>query len=322
MYHGGFSKQLNRPEVYKVKTFTVKLPFVQNYSFMPINISKPFATSIQKILNTSIQSITPVSGGDINETAALQTPKGSFFIKYNNIPSALDMFQKEAKGLQLLQATEAIKIPNIISVGEADKTAFLLLEWIPTGYRNNKFFTNFGIALAALHRHTAPKFGLNHHNYIGRLYQNNKQHDTWADFYFKERLLPQLQKARQQSLLQHKDEQALERLYQKLPSICPKEPPALTHGDLWSGNFIAHQNGQPVLIDPAVSYAHREMDIAMSRLFGGFGRSFYEAYQSHFPMATGWASRIEVYQLYYLLVHVNLFGRSYVSSVRQILNKY
>ena len=289
---------------------------------MLYNLPKAIQSKVEKILNSSIQSIHFVGGGDINASQKIITKKGTFFIKFNNISTAFDMFEKEAKGLELLRASQSLKIPKSIAIGEEENTAFLLLEFIPSGYRTASFFSSFGASLAHLHRQTAPQFGLDHNNYIGRLLQSNRQQQNWADFYYTERLLPQYEMAAHQNLLSTQDHKALERLYLQLPSICPQEPPSLIHGDLWSGNFISQSNGEAVLIDPAVSYAHREMDIAMSRLFGGFDRTFYEAYQASFPMEKGWAARMDIYQLYYLLVHVNLFGGGYVNSVRKLLKRY
>ena len=276
----------------------------------------------REILDTEILSVRHIGGGDINQARLIETPKGNFFIKMNTGPSAARMFETEAKGLDLLKRTKTVRIPEIIASGNTVDGAFLLLEYIDTGYRASGFWENFGAALAALHRHTAVRFGLDHHNFIGSLSQSNNYRHTWPEFYMHERLQPQLDLALRSNRLENADANHFEKLYQKLPELCPFESPALIHGDLWSGNFMVSSNSQPMLIDPAVSYSHREMDLAMSRLFGGFDRPFYRSYEDAFPLAPGFEQRLPVYQLYYLMVHVNLFGGSYVGAVRSVLRQF
>lgn len=271
-----------------------------------------------------ILSSQSISGGDINQAALLHcVDQRQLFIKYNTAAVAAEMLSIEAKSLHVLQAAQAIRIPQIIAQGQTpDGIAFLLLEYIQPGSRHPAFWQQFGTSLAALHRHSAPQFGLDHANFIGSLPQSNQWRDTWALFYAEERLLPQMQLARTAKLLDPNDEKRLHSLCQQLHSICPTEATALIHGDLWSGNFLCDERGGPVLIDPAVAYAHREMDLAMSKLFGGFDPVFYQAYHEAWPLESGFMERIEIYQLYYLLAHVNLFGRSYVPAVRSILRKF
>ena len=220
-----------------------------------------------EILGASILSSKFIGGGDINQARLLETSKGHFFLKYNTKPDAFEMFTKEAKGLELLRNSEVILIPKVIGVGQADDVAFLILEYVETGFRNSDFWENFGRQLANLHRVTQENFGLDHSNYIGSLIQSNNPHSTWAEFYINERLLPQIELARNLNRLQVADIQLFKQLFKGLPNICPNEVPALTHGDLWSGNFMVNHESEPVLIDPAVSFAHREMDLAMSKLF-------------------------------------------------------
>ena len=275
-----------------------------------------------EILGTDFRSERPVAGGDINKARVLETADGRFFLKMNTSPTAGRMFGAEAAGLSLLASTNAIIVPAVLGFGDTAEGGFLLLEYIETGYRPPGFWEKFGAAMAALHRSTSASFGLGHDNFIGSLRQQNCQHDTWPAFYTKERLLPQLDIAKQQNRLQSADFQDFEHLFKRLPDLCPAEPPALTHGDLWSGNFLCRADGNPVIFDPAASYAHREMDLAMSRLFGGFERPFYQSYEEAWPLAPGFEQRLPVYQLYYLLVHVNLFGGGYVGSVRSILKQF
>lgn len=266
----------------------------------------------------------PVSGGDINQVALLTAHDGrQYFIKYNRGDSAAGMLRTEALGLQALGEPGVIAVPEVIAQGSAPGGwAWLLLEYIAPGHQNRAFWECFGQSLAALHEQSAAQYGLDHDNYIGSLPQSNTRYDTWVEFYAETRLRPQMRMAIAQKQLTAADERRLEALCNRLPSICPEEPPALIHGDLWGGNFLCNTHSLPVLIDPAACYAHREMDLAMSRLFGGFDPVFYESYETARPIAPGFEERIEVYQLYYLLVHVNLFGGGYAGSARRILERW
>ena len=289
---------------------------------MSLTINNNILQHLQETLSTPILSTQQLSGGDISQAYLLNTAKGNFFIKTNQATFALDMFEKEAKGLALLAETKTIHIPEIISTGEADGHAFLLMEYVETGYRKDGFWETFGQSLATLHKQTVDQFGLDHSNYIGSLQQLNNKHNSFVEFYIHERLQPQFEMAFDAKKLNNSDQTHLANLYKKLSDIIPNEPPALIHGDLWSGNFLVSKNNLPVLIDPSVAYSHRELDLAMSRLFGGFERPFYRAYEEAFPLERGFEKRLPIYQLYYLLVHVNLFGGGYVGSVRRIIDGY
>ncbi len=154
------------------------------------------------------------------------------------------------------------------------------------------------------------------------LYQSNKKHDNWIDFFRTERLEKQVKLARDHNRMGKTVVQSFENFYRALPEIFPIEPPAFIHGDLWGGNFMTDENGAPVIIDPAVYYGHREMDLGMSQLFGGFDHAFYEAYHHHFPLEKGWQERVDYCNLYPLMVHLNLFGGGYLNSVQSILRKF
>ena len=270
------------------------------------------------ILQSKIHSTKHISGGDINEARLLETSTGNYFLKFNESANFPSMFPVEALGLKRLGSASIIQTPKVIHAEES----FLLLEYIEPAPATPAFWKNFGIQLAQLHQQTHTQFGLDHDNFIGRLPQANNFHDNWPSFYIQERLQPQLQLAIDKKQLTHDFILKFENLYSKLDQLCPREAPALTHGDLWSGNFMATADDKPVLIDPAVSYAHREMDLAMSKLFGGFTSLFYDSYFDAYPWEAGLEERIPVYQLYYLIVHVNLFGGGYVGSVERILKKY
>ena len=280
-------------------------------------------THFESAFNIRILTAQPLTGGDIHRAALLTATDGQqCFLKYNLGGPSSEMFRTEALGLALLGASRVIAVPKVLGNGTVGEYAFLLLEYIAPGLRNRRFWEEFGSSLAALHGATSAQFGFAHDNFIGSLPQSNTRHDDWQSFFSEERLLPQMHLAREHNRLTASDERLLGNLCKKVPSICSDEPPALTHGDLWSGNFLCNTTNKPVLIDPAASFAHREMDLAMSRLFGGFDAAFYQSYEETWPLASGFEERMEIYQLYYLLVHVNLFGGGYVESVRGILRRW
>ncbi len=272
---------------------------------------------VVKILNTR-----PLSGGSINEAFLLETNAGKFFFKCNYASRYPGMFEKEAMGLQLLHETKEIDVPKVIDHGTTGNHAYIILEYIDSISKRNDFWEAFGVALARLHKHSSDQFGLDHDNYIGSLYQWNNRNQDWISFFIEERLERQLKLAKDSGLISSSLISQFNNLYNHLPEIFPVEPPSLIHGDLWGGNYIVGALGQAVIIDPAVYYGHREMDIGMSRLFGVFGNSFYNAYNQEYPMKEGWKERIDICNLYPLMVHVNLFGSGYVGSVQSILMKF
>lgn len=271
---------------------------------------------------TEIISFVPAGGGSINQAFRLETSSGNYFIKYNSADRYPGMFECEAKGLNLLRKSGCIQIPVVLHQAVAGKFDFLMLSYIESSQPENNFWQVFGQQLAALHQNSSPVFGLEYDNYIGSLKQVNHPHASWYEFLISERLEPQVKQAIDDGLLNLTDARRFDNFYKKLPEILPQEPPALLHGDLWSGNFMVGGDGLPCIFDPAVYYGHRETDIGMTRLFGGFPKQFYDAYQDALPMEKGWEARVEYNQLYPLLVHVNLFGRSYTSQVRQITGRF
>ncbi len=263
-----------------------------------------------------------MGGGSINNTAMISLGQHNFFIKWNSADLYPKMFNKEAKGLKLLRRAKAIDVPRPLYVDAADGVSFLLMEYKESAVPKNNFWEKFAMALAKLHQHYHNRFGLNHDNYIGSLVQSNSYHDDWNTFFIQERLLPQLKSAHDQRGLTEMTVKGFDSLFKRLPEIFPNERPSLVHGDLWSGNFIVNKKGEACIIDPAVYYGNREMDIAMTRLFGGFSSIFYETYNEYFPLEKGWEHRMDICNLYPLLVHVNLFGGSYSMQVRDIIRKY
>jgi fructosamine-3-kinase len=267
-------------------------------------------------------SVSSVGGGSINEAFCFETNAGRYFIKKNSVIRFPLMFEKEIFGIELLSSTNEISVPKIVGSGVNGDDAFLVLQYIESARKSENFWEDFGRNLAYLHKHSTSYFGLNHDNFIGSLFQSNRKHDNWADFFREERLEVQVKLARNSGKLGRETVNAFERFYVIIDEIFPKEPPALIHGDLWSGNFMVNEKGNAVIIDPAVYYGHREMDLGMSQLFGGFDQRFYDSYNRNYPLEKGWQSRMDYCNLYPLMVHVNLFGGGYLSSVNSILRKF
>jgi fructosamine-3-kinase len=299
-----------------IKKLSAMLPtFIQKSILEFLNKTNPS-------IKAHIRASHSVSGGSINKAVKLDTSHGHFFVKHNTAHRFPAMFDKEALGLALLAKARVIDVPQVLLTDEDEEHAFLLLSYIDSSHEATDFWDDFGERLAALHQQKAEKFGLDHDNYMGSLYQHNSLHDDWTEFFVMERLEPQIKMAREEGNLGRNDVSAFERLYKQLDSIFPETEPSLIHGDLWSGNLMANKQGYACLIDPAVYYGHPEIDIAMSTLFGGFSNRFYEAYNRHNPLEKGWHERLPIYNLYPLLVHVNLFGGSYLSSVQQTLQRF
>ena len=266
----------------------------------------------------NITEITPLSGGSINEVFLLSGPDRNQVIKFNKTRKFPGMFQAEKEGLDLLRSTRTFVVPEVYSVGESGEFSFLLMEYLPVGIADFTFWKKFAEDLSALHGNTAAAFGFPSGNYIGCLPQNNENRASVADFYISQRLEPQIRMAVQNGF----NFQSLDIAFKNISHEIPEEPPSLLHGDLWSGNYLVTSKGLPALIDPAVCYGPREMDLSMMKLFGGFPKEVFETYSDLFPLQPNFAERIPLWQLYYLLVHLNIFGKSYYSSVKSILDHF
>jgi protein-ribulosamine 3-kinase len=225
-------------------------------------------------------------------------------------------------GLDLLRRFSVFDIPKVITQSSKGGNAYLIMELIEPASKSVVYWQELGIKLAELHRNSITKFGLDEDNFIGSLPQKNKFEDDWSTFFTNQRIMPMIKMASDNSLLQKGERNTLESALSKITELMPKEAPSLLHGDLWSGNLMTSANGEPCLIDPAVYYGHREMDIAFSHLFGGFSPDFYHSYQEAYPMESGFNQRIDLYNLYPLLVHLNLFGRSYIGQINSITGQF
>jgi len=283
------------------------------------HIAQQLSAQFNKLVK--IQTHQQVFGGDINQTYRLQTNIGSFFLKVNE-GFLKDMFEKEFSGLQLLYQTKTIKVSKPVLYGNFETRIYLITEFIQKGNPSKKFWQTFAQQLAALHKHSNENFGLSTNNYIGSLLQQNNYYKTWSEFYATQRILPLTQLASTQHKLDKHHLSLAENLCNRFDWLFPTEKSSLIHGDLWSGNFMSDENGTPVIYDPAAYYGNREMDIAMSLLFGGFDKSFYDFYNEAFPFQPNWKERIRLCQLYPLLVHLILFGGHYHYKVVEILKAY
>jgi fructosamine-3-kinase len=261
-----------------------------------------------------------ISGGCINETIKLSTNHKDYFVKLNR-PARLSMFERESEGLKTLAASQSIQVPKVICMGIAEQFAYLVLEFITMSSHGSA--EQAGRQLALMHSTISTQYGEMATNYIGSTLQINASCDSWPRFWQQNRLGYQLRLAAKQGYggkLQSRGE----RLQEKLPELIGHVPPAsLLHGDLWSGNLSYLTNGEPIIFDPAVYFGDRETDVAMTELFGGFPRRFYDAYNEAWPLEAGYKTRKTLYNLYQILNHLNLFGGGYeqqaIAMIDQLL---
>lgn len=286
------------------------------------SIPSAVVREVEAQTGTTVLRFSSAGGGCINHAGICQTKDNSFFLKWNSLQKFPSMFEAEAKGLHMLSKSGSLYVPKVVCCGKAEGFQFLVLETICVGTRAKDYWTNFGTGLARLHHTRAEKFGLDHDNYIGSLPQLNIQGSSWIEFFKEYRLKKQLQLAYDGGKVDLALRKGFETLFRKLPELLPNESPSLVHGDLWAGNTMTTAHGQPCLIDPAVYFGSREMDLAMTQLFGGFDNSFFKHYDTVFPLEPGYKERFDLYNLYPLLVHVNLFGGAYARQVASTLKKF
>jgi fructosamine-3-kinase len=262
-----------------------------------------------------------VGGGSINECVQWPTSDGLLFVKLADA-GRFEMFAAEAEGLHELQRAAALRVPRVLGLGAGAGRAFLALEWIAFGRATPQGEALLGEQLAALHRVTAARFGWHRDNTIGATPQSNAWLSEWPAFYAQRRLGFQLDLAAAGG---HgggwldRGRQLCERSSGFFAAYHPQ--PSLLHGDLWGGNWAVDRGGAPVLYDPAVYYGDREADLAMTQLFGGFGARFYDAYQAAWPLAPGAGQRRDLYNLYHVLNHLNLFGGGYRGQAQAMIER-
>ena len=287
-------------------------------------LNKKIISLLEKKLKQKVSNITPLSGGCISSAYKLNlNSKQEFFLKHN--PSVSDkMFIAEAHGLQELKKSGAIRIPEVIMYEDN----FILLELIQQGNKSKNFFSDFGRNFALMHKHTIENYGFYEDNFIGSSPQKNipKRNEckSWTEFYLNNRILFQLELAEKNGYSTPELRKGISKLEDKIEEIIGKseEQPSLLHGDLWGGNYIVDENGNACLIDPAVYYGHREADLGMTKLFGGFSSEFYAAYNEAYPQPDGYDYRENLYKLYHVLNHLNLFGGGYYSQAISLIQFY
>jgi len=280
---------------------------------------------ISKQLNSAISSLdlASVGGGSINNTFRVTVNGGAkYFLKLNSSIEFPGLFQKEKHGLEFLARQNCIRVPRVMFDERAGTDQLLLLEWIEPGSRTGNFWNKFGEQLARLHTVANEYFGFAEDNYMGSLPQVNSFVNSWTKFFVDHRLQPQVALATNRKLLQRNHVIRFETVYKKLDTIFNIETPSLLHGDLWSGNFMCNDKSLPVLIDPAVYFGHRSMDLGMTTLFSGFDKSFYDSYHYHFPLPRNYREQWEICNLYPLLIHLNLFGSSYLYEIEGTLKRF
>lgn len=263
-----------------------------------------------------------ITGGGISRTAVLGDGKARYFVKLNDAPASLQMYEAEAAGLRLLAQPGALRVPMPICCGTSGATAYLVLEHIDFARAGKGGEERLGAGLAAIHRMSRPRFGWERDNTIGSTPQINQPSDDWATFYGEHRLGFQLALAERNGRGGALTQTGY-RLLEALPALFADHRPvaSLLHGDLWGGNAAFDAQGAPVIYDPAVYFGDRETDLAMTELFGGFGASFYRAYQAAWPLDPGYELRRDLYQLYHVLNHLNLFGAGYAGHARRLIDR-
>jgi len=278
-----------------------------------------FTEKIEKEIFQKIKSITPLGGGCIGNAVKIITENNSaYFVKqYENSK----IHHVESNGLNELRTANSIRVPRVVKVTDD----FLILEFIESVAPNADFSEKFGYQLAQLHKCTSSQFGYFEDNFIGSTDQINvPQNDNWIEFYLENRLIYQFRFAEKNGFSTTELKEGMKLIEENIESILNggEEPPTLIHGDLWGGNYIVDQRGNPCLIDPAVYYGHREAELAMTKLFGGFDSKFYDSYKEEYPLSEGWEYRENIYKLYHILNHLNLFGMSYYNQACNLIYSY
>jgi fructosamine-3-kinase len=278
-------------------------------------------TQISQVTGDKFNSIQrrSISGGCINQGYAISNGERSFFVKINQA-SQIAMFEAEILGLKQISATNTIKVPQPICSGVTNNACYLVLEWLQLGGGGSKSWQQLGKDLAALHQaKCGEKFGWDINNTIGSTVQINTWADNWVEFYTHQRLEHQFKLCRMKGAFFSQAEKLLAAIPKLLHGHQVK--PSLVHGDLWGGNAGCTVDGIPVIYDPATYIGDREVDIAMTELFGGFPSAFYQGYQEVYPLEAGYEKRKTLYNLYHILNHFNLFGGGYKSQANSMISQ-
>ena len=276
---------------------------------------------LEEILKEKVISSSSIGGGCIADSKKIKTESGKEYFVKSYFGTGNSILRNEANGLREIEKTGAIKIPHVVFYDDE----ILILEFINTGNRKKDFSEIFGRQFAEMHKFTSDKFGFYENNFIGSNPQINlPQKNNWFEFYWEYRLLFQYKLAEKNGYVNSGFRKSFIEFEKLVPKILngSEAKPSLLHGDLWSGNFMIGENGEPVLIDPAVYYGHREADLGMTKLFGGFDSTFYKSYNENNPLPEGWEYRLDIYKLYHVMNHLNLFGAGYLPQTISIINLY
>ncbi len=290
-----------------------------------MSLPQVLTTAIEDALDVQLLDTVAVGGGSISQTARTTLADGREVLVKWNAGAFPGLFTAEWRGLALLKSSNTLRVPGVLAHREPvdNCPGFIVLEWLGRGSSNDEVAAALGRGLAAMHRVTADSFGLDHDNYIGANPQPNQSAADWVTFYREQRLGFQMDLARRNGYLHPERARRLEKIMARPGDWLPAHPPAsLLHGDLWGGNWLTTGSDEPALIDPAVYYGHREAELAFTELFGGFPASFYRAYDQTWPLEVGYDERKDLYILYHLLNHLNLFGGSFGGQVDAILRRY
>lgn len=275
----------------------------------------------------SVQRRVQLSGGDINRACRLELSDGRAVFMKANRREALGFFTAEEAGLAAIRMTDTVRTPEVLAVGTDGDESFLLLEFIEAGRRTRRASEELGHALAQMHSAdpgglvSGGRFGFLQDNYIGSGVQINTPGQTWKEFFIRCRLKPQFERAL--SYFDRTERKGIDTFLYRIERVLTEPArPSLLHGDLWGGNYMIDREGHPWLIDPAAYVGHAEADLAMTELFGGFDDAFYAAYRSAAGIDPGYKDRRDLYNLYHLLNHMNLFGVGYLSGIRAVMKRY
>ncbi len=288
-----------------------------------VSSTQTFADHLARALGVAIGELSPVGGGDVAQSYRVRTDDGRTLFAKTHADPPPRFFTSEGEGLRWLAQAKALPVPEVVAMAD-EPVGYLVLEWVAQGRRGSaRAEADFGRGLARLHRAGAPCFGRTDGTGHGSLGLPNDPFERWADFYAQDRLLPLAAIARRRGSLPERDCAALERLAGELGGLgVPDEPPARLHGDLWAGNRLVDSDGASWLIDPSAHGGHREYDLAMMALFGGFGEEAFAAYDAEHPLGRGWPERVALHQVAPLVVHAIKFGGGYAGSAARAIHSY
>ncbi|MFD1361165.1 fructosamine kinase family protein [Lentibacillus salinarum] len=271
--------------------------------------------------HSGLQTIRCLAGGSINESYYVETESRQYFIKYHT--DAPDrFFALEAKGLELIRETHSISVPHVFALSDEKHRAYLVMEWVEGAPAADTDW-KLGDRIAAMHQTIGEQHGFTDDTFIGTLPQPNRLCSSWLAYYRDKRLNRQLQLGIDSGIMTGKRRERMEKLLEKLDKWVPDDvAPSYLHGDLWGGNWLTGPGGEPYVIDPSFLYGDRHFELAFTEVFGGYSSDFYRGYEERFPLSPAYDDVKPLYQLYYLLVHLNMFGEAYGRSVDMILKRY